>query len=340
MINSKKRQLVSVLILACICIPALATEPNEAKTKLKFEISVLRQQWLDRKKQLARGLIKPTHAAEFYINHTDIAISNQREIKMILETSSGQSISDRQQEFLKTSTTSCAIFSYDKAMKDHYHVRLYALSEDDARKMTEAFVEVATNKTKARMELWKDDLAKLQEKIPQLQKQISETEEKLKIVRASFEKFKKSTPSVQYASIKEAQQAISEYSKIIDPLTIELEGIGAKIRTIQEYQEKITSQDTLVKLEQMLIEQNVELAGVSAKRDFADSARIRARYFVEKKTELRNLEEDKGTLYNQRRNHQRELQHVEERLANPTPEMLPPKVYQNKVTIYPVLVEE
>jgi hypothetical protein len=31
---------------------------------------------------------------------------------------------------------------------------------------------------------------------------------------------------------------------------------------------------------------------------------------------------------------------VEERLANPTAEMLPPKVYENKVTIYGVRVDD
>jgi hypothetical protein len=34
------------------------------------------------------------------------------------------------------------------------------------------------------------------------------------------------------------------------------------------------------------------------------------------------------------------VQEMEESLNNPTPDMLPPEIYQNKVTIYPVLAEQ
>ena len=37
---------------------------------------------------------------------------------------------------------------------------------------------------------------------------------------------------------------------------------------------------------------------------------------------------------------ERRVQEMEERLTNPTPNMLPPEIYQNKVTIYPVITDQ
>ena len=71
MIKSGKLQFIMVLILACICVPLLGEEPNEAKTELKFEISGNEQRWindLDRrqgsynKDNIEKDGIIPTHA--------------------------------------------------------------------------------------------------------------------------------------------------------------------------------------------------------------------------------------------------------------------------------------
>ncbi len=52
-----------------------------------------------------------------------------------------------------------------------------------------------------------------------------------------------------------------------------------------------------------------------------------------------NLDSEVNLLNYDLESSENSLRDVEEILANPVPEMLPPKVFQNKVTIYPVRLD-
>ena len=52
-----------------------------------------------------------------------------------------------------------------------------------------------------------------------------------------------------------------------------------------------------------------------------------------------NLDSEVDRLNYDLESSENSLRDVEEILANPVPEMLPPKVFQNKVTIYPVRLD-
>ncbi len=52
-----------------------------------------------------------------------------------------------------------------------------------------------------------------------------------------------------------------------------------------------------------------------------------------------NLDSEVNRLNYDLESSENSLRDVEEILANPVPEMLPPKVFQNKVTIYPVRLD-
>ena len=171
MIKSKKYKLLIVLVLIFSCIPALAIEPNEPKmpkAKLKFEISTGIQGYS------GIGTIKPTHVARLFINYIPSLphFSNPEEMKMIFETSAGQVLSQKQRDFLMSSKSSRYGGSDECPRGYHYFCALYAVSEDDAKKMAEVVIELLTEKASARMRECKRHLHETQEKIAGIKKNL------------------------------------------------------------------------------------------------------------------------------------------------------------------------
>jgi len=92
----------------------------------------------------------------------------------------------------------------------------------------------------------------------------------------------------------------------------------------------------LAKLDQMFIEQTIELKSAEAREKAAIKIRGRDKAFVDMFIEWKNLSGEVYKLKANLENSERRVQEMEERLTNPTPDLLPPEIYQNKVTIYPV----
>jgi hypothetical protein len=98
--------------------------------------------------------------------------------------------------------------------------------------------------------------------------------------------------------------------------------------------------EMIAKLDQMFIEQTIELKSAQAREQAAIKIRDRDKAFVDLFIQWRNL---KGEVYNLKANlesSEKRVLEVEELLTNPSPAWLPPEIYQNKVTIYPVLTEQ
>jgi hypothetical protein len=138
---------------------------------------------------------------------------------------------------------------------------------------------------------------------------------------------------------------------MLDVLAIELAGIREKMSVINEYRK--TPQDMqaierrrqlpegmLVKLEQMFVEQTIELKSAEAREQAAIKIRDRDKAFVDLFIQWKNLSGEVYKLKANLENAERRVKEIEERLINPEPYMLPPEIYQDKVTIYPVLTEQ
>jgi hypothetical protein len=342
MIKFKKAQIIIVLILVCTCGFLTAGEPNVAKTELKYEIdNKITQQWLSGHNRSGQGPIKPTYVAIFHIRrpHVDMP-SGQSGILQILKTSTGQSLSDQQQKFL-TASDAITWWGID-AIKNHDTVFLYAVSEEDAKKMVQAYFEIPANATKARrqeyekyMEDNKQEIAEIEKTLPEKQKQADKIEAK----------------NLEIWRYEKAKNTIVEMDKKLDLLEIELAGIREKISVINEYRK--TPQDTqaierrrklpegmLVKLEQMFVEQTIELKSAEARQQAAIKIRNREKDFADLYIQGNNLIGEVRRLKANLEDAKKAVQDMEKRLANPEPYMLPPEIYQNKVTIYPVLTEQ
>jgi len=353
MIRSKKYQFVLVLISVCIFTPLPVAKSGEYETELKFEIDNNRSQlWLGGSpNNSGQGPVKPTHVAVLHIRlpHMDMPSSHDG-ILQILKTSAGQSLSQQQRKFL---TASDAITWWGiEEIKNHDTVFLYAVSEEDAKKTVQAYLEVPASKANAKIQEYekyikdrKEEIIKIKKALPEKQKQADEMEPKYMEIKKN-----------RYFSLSDdeayekAKETMLEMDKMLDVLEIELAGIREKMSVINEYRK--TPQDSqaimrraklpegmLVKLEQMFIEQTIELKSAEARKQAAIKIRDRDKAFVDLFIQWNNLS---GEVYNLKANlesSEKRVPEMEEILTDPTPDMLPPEVYQNKVTIYPVLAE-
>ncbi|MHC4659777.1 MAG: ATP synthase subunit B family protein, partial [Planctomycetota bacterium] len=148
-------------------------------------------------------------------------------------------------------------------------------------------------------------------------------------------------------------------NKILNTVRIELRTREARIEAVQAAisdnrekqraemgkrpEERINRTDILQMLEQMQVNEMIELTTARAKKDVVEQMTSQAKEFVELHRVLEGLPKPGGRndrLNAELVNSEHGLERVEAKLANPTPEMLPPKVHEGKVTIYPVRVEK
>ena len=355
MIKSGKHQLVIAMILAFISFSALGVEPNLPKTKPRFEINSEEQQWIAMGDRICKGPIKPTHVAELFLPfpYSDeyMPNSNPQRIMRMLKTFPGQSISSEQRVFLSASKIQDAISIIDRGdtVRRHYHIRLYAMSELDARKIAEAFIEAMADKAE-KIGSYKEHIRMMQEEIFRTKRKILDKEAETEVELANL---RESIKNVHYLSTDEAKQAILELNTMLNNLDIELAGMKAKLQAIREHRERqkaikdkkleegINRDGILLKLEDMWIDLLIELKVAEARKESATEIRMRAEVFCKqmnaKKAEFQkdvNEYKTRVAMYEQ------EIHQFKDKLADPDMETLPPKVYQNKVTIYPVRAED
>jgi hypothetical protein len=332
----------------------MGAEPNEAKTELKFEIDNVRSQlWLsDRSDKPGQGPVKPTHVAILHIRrpHMDMPLSHEG-VLQILKTSAGESLSQQQRKFL---TASDAITWWGiEEIKNHDTVFLYAVSEEDAKKTVQAYLEIPTKQANAAVQEFEKYVKDRKEEIIEINKALPEKQKQAYEMEPKYMEIKKT----RYFSLSDAEaydkakETTLEMDKMLDVIAIELAGIREKMSVINEYRK--TPQDMqaierrrqlpegmLVKLEQMYVEQMIELKSAEAREQAAIKIRDRDKAFVDLFTQWANLSGEVQNLKINLENNERRIQEIEARLNNPEPYMLPPEIYQNKVTIYQVLAEQ
>lgn len=339
MIKKRKQQFVIVLILACISELVLGTEPNqpEAELKLKFEIRSEEQPWLISKGS-GRGPIRPSHVVVLFIRPSrkfpdfegPAAISS---IRSILSTSAGKSLSQQQADLVSTGPGCFArLGGCGEAVPNFYHFRLYAVSEEDARKLAEAFIEVLTGQVQEIVRRNREYMLEFKDKISKTQAKIPKAEVEAQDALSKLTELKK---TVHYLSSDEAKKTISELNKILVTNDVEIAGIEGKIQEIKKYMVKDSEKTHFAALEQMLSEQNIELAAALAKKRAAVAARDEAETFCHLEEATRMPDYLRQELIQYQKN-----LHQTENMLDSNPDMIPPMIFQNKVTIYPVRVEE
>lgn len=381
-----KRQLISVLILVVICVSASAAEPNEPgaaskfmaleepnqfKAELTFEISTKEKQ-LGRIDELSgtkfKDYVKPKYVAIFsmsdlsrFYDEPDPFTRDMITTKMMLYTSAGQSMSEMQKELLKAGKV-FSIFSLGVWKKKNFgmvsrtvreiEIGLYAFNVDDAKLITEAFIETMNKKAREKlpplldkfMNERKQKLQEYRERIADIKKKLAEKEPELKSAESKY-KTLKNTDRYEFLADSDADEktrkAIAQMNEMLSIIDIELAGIREKLNLIEQYRISANfSKATLDKLEQMFVEQMVELRGTEGRKEAAIRLREKDKKFCDLYDAWTGLYNEVQNLRIRIDNDEENVRFIEEEIANPPTELLPPKVLQNKVTIYPVLAEE
>jgi hypothetical protein len=351
MIKSRTLQLALILTLACICAPVLGGKIDPTKMALSYEIKSEEQQWIVEVggrigKGPGKGPIKPTHVAELFLPYPRsdeyVPNSNPQRIIRMLKTAQGQSMSSNQRSFLSASkvTDAIAVIDRGKIVRRHYQIRLYAMSELDARKMAEAFIEAMGDKAET-VRSYEEQISSLQVEILQNKRKILDKQAESEVTLTTL---RESIKNVHYLSIDEAKRAILELNTMLNNLDIELAGMNAKLIVIQEQQKAMKDQvgginreGILLKLENMWIDLLIEFQVAEAKKKTATEIRSHAEDFCKRmNAKQAEFQKEINELNMYTTFLENDIRQFEEKLADPDTETWPPKIYQNKVAIYPV----
>jgi len=344
MTNSKKWQIAIALVLTCNLALWSAEEPNDPnRPQIKIELGDQEKSWLRwvDPSQAGQGPIRPTHVAEFLIS--DEGQPTMPRNRDILDASAAATMSPKQRKFIEDSDALGSSMTRGRVKEEGREYRrffLYAVSEDDARKMIDAFIEIRSEQPRRRRLAYITTLQKNQEEMAKAKGLLPGKEALLPTVKAEYDKSKEYAHafSADTEAAEHAKQTMLEMSKMLDTLDVELAGIREKLKVINDYWSKRgeMSEAARGKLQEMEIEQMVELKGAEARRKAAVAIRKREKDFFDLFDKWTSLESEVKGLAGTIESREKRIAEIEEILANPKPDMLPPKIYQDKVVIYPV----
>jgi len=353
MINSRKHQLVVVVILACICSLAFGTEPNCTKPEPEFQINNQKQNLIGMTTQ-TRNLLKATHVAVVYIGHKQNFpdFSSPGVIKLIVSTSAGKALSPEQIALLQASGI-VRIGKFGADLNNHYHFRVYGVNEKETHKTIEAFLEVLTDEANSERQVYLNELDDLEKMYDEAKKKIPDKEAELAEVEAKYQKVYKSRMPYagEGAAIDAARKNMSELKKDLDGLMIKFAEMRAKLQALDEALKSLKTKEkesspegrqiltkAINRYELMMIDLTIEIKAAEAKRSMTERL-----FAVE--SNFCNLYREKNQLSSQLRDLRKNLEGIpddirgfEEELMDP--DRLPPAVFQNKVTIYPVKLDD
>ena len=352
--------LVLLGILAALCHGAEPTEKLELKYYFKDSSGSI--DW----KKTAQPSILPSHMAYFMLewHHREPTMPD---IKAVLQTTAGASISQLQREFIKTrgdiasmataSLNSGATLLRMKYVSGRIQYSLYAVSKDDACKMAEAFIEVLLRENNAALKPQLDEfLGNFQTQkihylkyIEDIQQKTPEKQQELKDLRAKFAGLKKAR---WYQSTDQAQKAMLELNTILNTESIELAGLLAKRKAIERHrsvvEHKITSQTSslitswqpiLLSLEQKYIDLMIDLDVARAREETALILRHQAQEFLDVSERLNQVDHEVSSLEPDLLRLESGLTSLEKLLAQPKSPMLPLHISGIEVGIRPVTVK-
>jgi len=280
-------------------ISAFAAEPKQPKEpelkgpELKFVTSTKELKWVRNHNQPCMGPIRPKYVATVFIKTNDYisALSDLDEKEVLLKTFAGKSMSAEQKEFLTTKSKVVARIDHGQTIKGYLYYRLYAVSQDDAKKMAAALIE-ALNDPQIRIPLYKRKLHQLDKYLSVLRNKLANKNAHIEMRLTQFRENK--LKGVPYLTIEEAKKTISELNEMLNLLQIDRAGIIAKVEAIsrqQQQQETIrdkkaaqkmsraSTEGILLKLEEMKVDLSIEYAALERKVEVATHLRKQAEDF-------------------------------------------------------------
>jgi hypothetical protein len=352
MLNDKKCQLVSVLILAAICSIAWPGEPNDNTVRLSFEISPRSLGPLGKYRGAGppswRRLdeYKPGHAAGVtsegsggrFFAHPGQASAGE----FIRFTFDRGGLSTAQKSFLQA-TGGLLDAQRDGGPVPQWYdpqdepnrprsLLLYAVTLEDAEEMALAYYQYAMSGFQRQVDSLEELIRTTTQKIEGAEKRVLEIERLSKATQESLAELQKAVP---YRTDKEAHEATGELDKMLSAAQVEIAGIRARIAAIQEYQDQMRQgiPAEISRLRMMFIEESIALQGAEARQRMATLLREQANRFIDLKSILANAGIEKESLGEDLQGYRMNLKVAAEQLESARQEE---PAIPAKVTIYPV----
>ena len=341
----------------CVCLAGivlvvadtLAQDDLPEWPKLEVEFEVLDES-LEVKDLSARpGRIWPRFAvsyavdsiSQFYQTSSIHSALKSQEVltERLLNTSAAKSFSERQGEFVQSSVWLVA----RRRLRDKLRhlpdggqqCTLYAVTEQDARLMAEASLEILDAERRAKFEETKGWLLKYSARLAESGGELSAAERGMAEARVELERARQAAPHKNRGA---AEEDIGRLEVSLWSIEVSVAGVNAKIAAIQRLKTKEANardSETSQMLDRLLMEQDVELAGLLAQRDIVGSRLNLAKTYVAAANKYNQAilrwEELKETIKSTRKN----LEQSEKRLRTPDSSRRPVRLF-GKVVIQPI----
>jgi hypothetical protein len=220
---------------------------------------------------------------------------------------------------------------------------VYGVSEQDTRRMAEAAIEWLDKKALENLEEVRKRLQRDRNTIAEAERILPKLEMEYKRLITLAERKIKAYTETNYGIdagtvLDHVEKSVEELARRLRDADFELVGLQAKIDLAGKFKAdaKITDQDTLIKLNQMLMADEIERAGVLARRIAYEAA-------IKEAKEVYDAILKRDETYSQKDEWEDKLKAakinapaMEKYLADPPAQMRPVEVHENKVVIHPV----
>jgi hypothetical protein len=350
MISAREIRLLVVLVAACVVSAIHAQQSEEAKRQLKFEVSTIPV-------ELPYYFPEVEYVGDFHVTEDR---SLEPWFYSIRATSQWKEMSEEQRQFINKLHND---YQYKKVVRSQRigspvsikseivrtpkgtrTYRVLGVSEDDVRKMARGVIDLLNNEArealhsqKKRLEAKREVIAEAEKILPELQTQCRQLEVQAdgKIVEYIEANYGIDSKETIPEHARKSMEDLARHMRLVD---FELLGLQAKIDSISRFKAdgRITNQDTLAKLDQMLITNEVERAGMLARRNAYITAFKQAKELCAI-IKIRDEVAAKKLIWQEKLSGAEALvPDIVTWLANPPSFTRPVEVYENKVTIHPV----
>lgn len=211
----------------------------------------------------------------------DIPVDN-----WLLETLLSEQLSEEQRTLLRRADVVLQLgpdprFWQGGSADVQFEVRVYAVTEEDARVMVRAVIEWLERNRRRGFETRRDDALATIEKLAEERRSLDEY---LCEHPAPAEALKAVRKIVWYKSVEEAQEDVPVLEKAMRAVDVDIAGITAKTTSIENYlkDDAVASRPGVTSmLDQLLIQQDIEMAGAVARKEALESHLQRARDFLQ-----------------------------------------------------------
>ncbi len=194
------------------------------------------------------------------------------------------------------------------------HFLLYAVTLEDARKMAEIYVQFAADSFKRSVASYQASIKSTSDELAANQQRLSELGQSEETTGKQLQELRKLVP---YRNVQQATDAVAELDKTLNPARVEIAGLQAKLKAIQDHMKTIspTNQELRLKLETMFVEESISLQVAEARYRTAQELRKQANDYVDLTQALSRILLEKEKVEKEKvPDLSKELQDLKERL--------------------------